>query len=94
VQHGVLALCMFWFALYCFGYDGRMKRVFSWAPLRALGNMSYSFYLIHGLAIQALKMVLVPVPGWVSFGLSLVAALGVSLVLYAVVEKPLSLTRR
>jgi len=32
--------------------------VFSWTPLRWLGNMSYSYYLCHGLALKALFMVL------------------------------------
>jgi peptidoglycan/LPS O-acetylase OafA/YrhL len=26
--------------------------VFAWTPLRYLGNVSYSFYLVHGLAVE------------------------------------------
>lgn len=32
---------------------GLLARLFRWAPLRALGNVSYSFYLLHGLAVVA-----------------------------------------
>jgi peptidoglycan/LPS O-acetylase OafA/YrhL len=32
--------------------DGVLRRVFSWTPLRYLGNVSYSFFLVHGLAIE------------------------------------------
>jgi len=30
-----------------------LGRAFSWTPLRWLGNMSYSYYLLHGLALKA-----------------------------------------
>ena len=30
-----------------------LSRIFSWTPVRWLGNMSYSYYLLHGLALQA-----------------------------------------
>jgi peptidoglycan/LPS O-acetylase OafA/YrhL len=32
--------------------DGVLRCVFSWVPLRYLGNVSYSFFLVHGLAIE------------------------------------------
>jgi peptidoglycan/LPS O-acetylase OafA/YrhL len=32
--------------------DGVLRCVFSWIPLRYLGNVSYSFFLVHGLAIE------------------------------------------
>jgi peptidoglycan/LPS O-acetylase OafA/YrhL len=32
--------------------DGPLRRVFAWTPLRYLGNVSYSFYLVHGLAVE------------------------------------------
>ncbi len=31
--------------------DGVLHRAFCWQPLRHIGNVSYSFYLFHGLAI-------------------------------------------
>ncbi len=33
--------------------DDWLPRAFSWTPLRWLGNMSYSYYLLHGLALRA-----------------------------------------
>ncbi len=31
---------------------GPLHRAFAWTPLRYFGNVSYSFYLVHGLAIE------------------------------------------
>lgn len=44
----------------CFGAwaEGWLGRLFSLAPLRWLGNASYSYYLIHGLALKAAFMAL------------------------------------
>ena len=71
----------------------------TWAPLRWLGNMSYSYYLIHGLVVR-IAMVLLGrmLPFGMSdalfWGLMLVlyiATLLVSSLLFIVVEKPISL---
>lgn len=32
--------------------NGWLNRMFSWRPLRYLGNVSFSFYLLHGLGID------------------------------------------
>jgi exopolysaccharide production protein ExoZ len=79
---------------------GRLARGFAWTPLRWLGNMSYSYYLLHGLALKAAFVVLerlVPpqaLDGWQfwallppMFALSLLPAA----VLFLAVERPLSL---
>ena len=100
---GVLFVTDFWVVLYVTGFDGRLKSFCSFAGLRWLGNISYSFYLVHGLTLKVLATVLaVVVPStpygavlfWtilpVGFGVAFVA----STVLYATVEKPLSLQRR
>lgn len=100
---GVLFVTDFWVVLYVTGFDGRLKAFCSFAGLRWLGNISYSFYLLHGLTLKVLATVLaVVVPStpygallfWtilpVGFGVAFVA----STVLYATVEKPLSLQRR
>jgi peptidoglycan/LPS O-acetylase OafA/YrhL len=94
------ALGCFSFGLYCFGFDGRLSRVFSLAPIRRLGNISYSYYLIHGLALHGLVMVLrrglhltevSPVLFWAvlpgAFGVTLIAAM----ILFGLVEQPFSL---
>ena len=76
---------------------------FSWTPLRWLGNMSYSYYLIHGLGLQAGFMVLsklVPPTGeqsalfWILLAPMLALTLLVSAPLYLLIEGPFSLAPR
>lgn len=87
-------------ALYSFHFRGALETVFSWAPLRYLGNMSYSYYLIHGLALHALALPMYAarsrgVPAIGIFVLALPLGLAASWVastgLFLLVEKPLSL---
>jgi peptidoglycan/LPS O-acetylase OafA/YrhL len=82
---------------------GWLGRRFSWTPLRWLGNMSYSYYLIHGLA---LKLAFAVLPFAVARGGSspwligaLLPAMFVltifpALALFLLVERPFSLGRR
>jgi peptidoglycan/LPS O-acetylase OafA/YrhL len=81
---------------------GVVSRCFSMAPLRWLGNVSFSFYLIHGLVLNAIASVLTRV-AWVSghprlvlfclFIPALVTTFGVTSVLFVAVERPFSLTK-
>src|SRR5574337_309414 len=77
-----------------------LARSFAWTPARWLGNMSYSFYLLHGLALKGamllLAFLLPPVSGgslafWgllpVMFGLTLIPTSA----LFFAVERPFSL---
>jgi len=79
---------------------GWPARAFGWTPLRWLGNMSYSFYLLHGLCLRAVFLVLAHVAGphahgalWfagvlpVAFAASLIG----SGALFLLLERPLSL---
>jgi peptidoglycan/LPS O-acetylase OafA/YrhL len=59
-----LSAAFFFLTLYCFEYGGSLRRIFSWSPIRYLGNMSYSYYLVHGLTLQAVALV------WRKAGLS------------------------
>jgi len=63
-----------------------------WWPLRALGDASYSVYLIHGLAISAeariLRMVGLEAPVPVFLG-SIAAGVALGLLAYQLFEKPL-----
>ena len=52
----LLSVSMFWFVAYCFAFDGSLCRALSWNPLRYLGNMSYSYYLVHGITLQAVAL--------------------------------------
>ena len=54
----LLSAGFFLVSLYSFDFQGVLSRSFSWGPLRFLGNMSYSYYLIHGLTLQALAYTL------------------------------------
>jgi exopolysaccharide production protein ExoZ len=51
-----LSISVFWLCVYCFAYDGMLRHTFSWTPLRYLGNMSYSYYLIHGATLQGFAL--------------------------------------
>jgi peptidoglycan/LPS O-acetylase OafA/YrhL len=75
----------------------------SWAPLRWLGNMSYSYYLAHSLALVPLFMLatlVLPPATWGALGgvLLLAPAFALSLVpsllLFLLVERPFSLEPR
>jgi peptidoglycan/LPS O-acetylase OafA/YrhL len=78
----------------CYG-TGWLNRLFSWTPLRWLGNISYSFYLMHGLVIGFLNKFVLRFIGeypWpvsvtihfiITFCVSAVASVG----LYAVCER-------
>ena len=103
---GLFVLLFVLFFVFCAGclVEGAPSaRLFSLAPVRWLGNMSYSYYLIHGLALKGLFLVLVGVAppsaqwGW-QFWLLLPIAFAVTLVPSAVlfiwVEKPFSLVPR
>jgi peptidoglycan/LPS O-acetylase OafA/YrhL len=88
--------------LHALANPGMLERAMSWTPLRWLGNMSYSFYLSHGLAMNAIghagrKLDLSSIPGWLSYCLlaaaSFVFAWLLSSLLFGLVEKPLSLSR-
>lgn len=92
---GFLILC-----LAAFGRDGFTARVFSWTPMRWLGNMSYSYYLVHGLI---LSVVFIPlgslvegkdlgvVAFWLFLGPMFLLTLVGSAVVFLLVEKPASL---
>jgi len=45
-------------ALYSFAFPGVLRRVFRLSWLRGLGNMSYSYYLIHGATVNAVELAL------------------------------------
>lgn len=100
------ALFAAFFVLYltCFGRpEAGVARAFSWTPLRWLGNMSYSYFLIHGLtlkfAFSALERVLPhAVGGFATFFALLPVMFAITLlpaaVLFLVVERPFSLVPR
>lgn len=58
-----LTAAFFFLTLFACEYQGRLCWLFSRAPIRYLGNMSYSYYLIHGLTLKAVAMVFIIVLG-------------------------------
>lgn len=92
---GFLALCLAAFQR----PNQALARGLSWTPLRWMGNVSYSYYLLHGLALQAFFAVLKPwvPPGGDGLALLLLlpawlATLPPCLALFLFIERPLSLT--
>jgi peptidoglycan/LPS O-acetylase OafA/YrhL len=89
-------LCL---AVFC--KDGWLSRFFSRRYLRYFGNMSYSFYLIHGLTLKFFFLILgllLPPESyggvlwfWVLFLPALATATAVSAGLFLLVERPFSL---
>lgn len=99
----VLAIATYLLCAHCFAKLGRLHLVFEWAPLRWLGNMSYSYYLIHALAVHATAQAihalvpqqnqspyLFPLATTAAFSLSLVLAT----ILFLAVERPFSLDKK
>ncbi len=96
------SIACFLFTGHVLSGSGHLAALLSWAPLRWLGNMSYSYYLIHGLTLNGLALVIASkapafagAPVW--FWLCLPGALALTLLtgtlLYALVEKPWSFQR-
>jgi exopolysaccharide production protein ExoZ len=99
-RYTTLFVCLSWLCLECFTVSGGTERVFSLTPLRWLGNASYSYYLIHGLALKAFFFAFAKVHSpsgnedllfWALIPAVFAVTVVVSVVLYLGVERPLSL---
>lgn len=85
-----------------FSGEGRLAGMFSTAPLRWLGNCSYSFYLAHSLGVHVAGLLaekVLPAASWQGAGFWLmlpvtaVLASMATLPLYLFVERPFSLRK-
>ncbi|HMX22319.1 MAG TPA: acyltransferase [Accumulibacter sp.] len=102
VKIGILFIAYFTVCLSCFRHPSSgLARSFSWTPLRWLGNMSYSYYLLHGLALKAAFMglpVVLPIGShgpalfWGLMPLMFAATLVPTALLFLLIERPLSLS--
>ncbi len=101
VNTPLLFIAFFGLALYSLCYDGILKRFFSIDWLRWMGNISYSYYLIHGLALhfvaKAMRALIgtpiLPTPLFLLMGvMALLVTILTGAVLFLAIEKPLSLT--
>ncbi|WP_206606613.1 acyltransferase family protein [Steroidobacter cummioxidans] len=100
----ILFVAFLVFCLACFRTpQAWLPSAFSWTPLRWLGNMSYSYYLLHGLALKggfmAIGLVLPPTGQqselhWLLLIPMLLLTLISSAVLFLVIEQPFSLAPR
>lgn len=81
--------------------NGWLAKAMSWEPLRALGNMSYSYYLIHALAVNGAGLATRKLLGgaalpqaafWLCMTPVFVLTLLFSTALFICVERPLSLS--
>jgi len=95
-----LFVVLFVITLVAFRAPGPLRELFSVTPLRWLGNMSYSYYLMHSLALKGLALAIARLrPGWnpgatghwLLLPLAFAGTLASSTVLFAAVEKRFSL---
>ncbi|HZS05695.1 MAG TPA: acyltransferase [Blastocatellia bacterium] len=86
--------------IYCLGREGLLARVFSWTPLRWIGNISYSYFLFHGLTLKGVQMLIAqfwpvrphsPAIYGCLLLIGLVATVISSTILFVLIEKPFSL---
>lgn len=100
---GIISSTCICLTLYAFGFHGILYRLFSHDSLRALGNMSYSYYLIHGVTVNGIQLALQhliprePSSLWVYWSmlpLTFGATLTTSAVLYGAIERRFSITSR
>jgi exopolysaccharide production protein ExoZ len=96
-----LFIAFFVLCLACFRQPKAwLPRAFTWTPLRWLGNMSYSYYLVHGLTLKACFLLLsglLPEAEsdvtlfWLLLPVSFVATLPPSAALFLLIERPFSI---
>jgi len=96
----LMSVALFFFVLYSLEYRGALHMMSTWRPMRYWGNISFSYYLAHGVTLKGMATVLARLhpehhPVFTYFAALVVgiAATWVSAtVVYLFVEKPMSLT--
>jgi peptidoglycan/LPS O-acetylase OafA/YrhL len=100
-----IAYLFLWFALpptvlYGIGFEGFLNAAFSLRPLRWLGNISYTFFLAHGLILNGIAVGMrelgIVVPALLFpllFMLNLALVVGGSWAIFLLIERPFSLTK-
>lgn len=101
VKVGIMFVGFFVLCLACFRTpEAWLPKAFSWTPLRWLGNMSYSYYLLHGLVLLGGFMgleIFMPPTGeqsmvfWWLLAPMLALTLVPSAALFLMIERPFSL---
>ena len=83
----------------CLSERGAVSRAMSWTPLRWIGNMSYSYYLVHGFIVRLFMLAIskfLPhgMPSllfWILLPTLYATTLVSSSVLFIAIERPISL---
>jgi exopolysaccharide production protein ExoZ len=97
-----LYLSIFLLCWDCFTSSSMISKLFSFAPLRWYGNMSYSYYLIHGLTLKGFFLILaLTYPSaystdelfWIMLLPMFIATLITATILFIFIEKPYSLSK-
>jgi peptidoglycan/LPS O-acetylase OafA/YrhL len=91
---GLAGFLLLWLALV---NSSRMNCALCWKPLRWLGNISYTYYLLHGLVVNALAFVLflwlrppiTPIMYWGLMLLCLGGSIVASALCYLAIERPI-----
>lgn len=103
VRSLLASVCFFMITAAAISQHGLMARLFSISPFRWFGNMSYSFYLIHGFTLKAFFRVLEnsSIPDilgdgtlWLMICVAFLIALLAGAGLFLTIERPLSLLPR
>jgi peptidoglycan/LPS O-acetylase OafA/YrhL len=98
----LLFVTFFLLCLGCFGSHSLLRRMFAWTPIRWLGNMSYSYYLIHGVTLKGLSKIVLPmipmselsvVMFWVGIPVAFCVTLVSSSILFILIERRFSIGR-
>jgi exopolysaccharide production protein ExoZ len=100
ISIALMSVAIFFFVLYSLDYPGALHKMCTWKPMRYGGNISYSYYLAHGVTLKGMATLLArlhpehhPVVTYCAALVAGIAATWVSAtLLYLFVEKPLSLT--
>jgi peptidoglycan/LPS O-acetylase OafA/YrhL len=104
---GVFSVALMSAAIFCFvlsalEFPGALQKVCTWRPMRYWGNISYSYYLAHGITLKALATLLARIqpqehPVVTYFGALAVGLAGTwvtGTLLYLLIEKPMSLASK
>lgn len=96
----LMSVALFFVVLHALEYPGALQKACTWRPMRYWGNISYSYYLAHGLTLKGVAVLLAHIkPARHAMSLYFCALVGgliatwmTAIVLYMLVERPLSLT--
>lgn len=103
LKFAVLAVSFISLCVGCFSSDGWFSKTLRYKPVRWLGNISYSYYLLHGMVLNGFFLLfakLVPPSGhafgwfWSAIVVAFILTFVMSSVLFAFVERPFSLDVR